>query len=75
VDADGKPYLKARVRAAREDNKANRALEALIAKAFGVAKGRVSVSRGHTARVKVLEIKGARDAEIAVFLNRFEEKP
>ncbi len=74
-NADGMTYLKARVRAAPENNEANRALEALIAKAFGVAKGKVSVSRGQTARLKVLEIDGASDAEIAAFLDRYEEKP
>lgn len=74
-DTDGRPYLKARARAAPENNEANRALEALIAKAFGVARGKVSVSRGQTARLKVLEIDGASDAEIAAFLDRYEEKP
>ncbi|MBX3428246.1 MAG: DUF167 domain-containing protein [Hyphomonadaceae bacterium] len=69
------PYLKARVRAAPEDNKANRALEVLIAKAFGVAKGKVTVSRGQTARLKVLEIESASDADIAAFVARYEEKP
>lgn len=68
-------YLKARVRAAPENNEANRALEALIAKAFGVAKSKVTVSRGHTARLKVLEIDGASDAEIAAFVTQYEEKP
>jgi uncharacterized protein YggU (UPF0235/DUF167 family) len=74
-DADGQPYWKARVRAAPDNNEANRALAALVAKAFGVAKGKVSVSRGQTARLKVLEIDGASDADIAAFLNRYEEKP
>ncbi|MEQ1820431.1 MAG: DUF167 family protein [Terricaulis sp.] len=68
-------YLKARVRAAPENNEANRALEALIAKAFGVAKGKVTVSRGQTARLKVLEIETASDADIAAFIARYEEKP
>lgn len=68
------PYLKARVRAAPENNEANRALEALIAKAFGVAKGKVTVSRGQTARLKVLEIEGASDSAIAAFIARYEEK-
>jgi uncharacterized protein len=75
VDADGSAYLKARVRAAPENNEANRALEALIAKAFGVAKGKVSVSRGQTARLKVLEIEGVTDAKVAAFVARYEEKP
>ena len=74
-DADGDFYLKARVRAAPENNEANRALEALIAKAYGVAKSKVTVSRGHTARLKVLEIDGASDAEIAEFVAEYEEKP
>lgn len=67
-------YLKARVRAAPENNEANRALEVLVAKAFGVAKSKVSVARGHTARMKTLEIDGANAAEIAAFIVRFEEK-
>jgi len=47
----------------------------LIAKALGVPKSKVTVSRGQTARLKVLEIGGASDAEIAAFVARFEEKP
>lgn len=65
-------YLKARVRAAPEDNKANRALEALIAKAFGAPKSKVSVTRGHTARMKTLEIEDASEAEVAAFMEKFE---
>ena len=61
-------YLKARVRAAPENNEANRALEVLVAKAFGVAKSKVSVTRGHTARLKTLEIEGASAADIAAFV-------
>jgi len=40
-----------------------------------VAKGKVSVSRGQTARLKVLEIDGASDNDIAAFIARYEEKP
>jgi uncharacterized protein YggU (UPF0235/DUF167 family) len=65
---DTGPYLKARVRAAPENNEANRALEALIAKAFGVAKSKVTVSRGGASRMKTLEIDGASEAEIAAFM-------
>lgn len=75
LDGEGNLYLKARVRAAPENNEANRALEVLIAKAFGVAKSKVTVSRGQTARLKVLEIDGASDAEIAAFVAKYEEKP
>jgi hypothetical protein len=73
TDADGAVYVKARVRAAPENNEANRALEALIAKALGVAKGKVSVTRGHTARMKVLEIEGVSDAEAAAFVAQHKE--
>lgn len=66
-------FLKARVRAAPENNEANRALEALIAKAYGVAKSKVSVTRGHTARLKTLEIDGAEAAEVAAFVATFKE--
>ncbi|MEZ5996597.1 MAG: DUF167 family protein [Hyphomonadaceae bacterium] len=74
TDASGQSYLRARVRAAPEDGKANAALEALVAKSFGVAKSKVSVTRGHTARLKTLEIDGASDAEIAAFVAQFEGK-
>ncbi|GIK48438.1 MAG: hypothetical protein BroJett013_11350 [Alphaproteobacteria bacterium] len=63
------------MRAAPENNEANQALEKLIAKAFGVAKGKVKVVRGQTARMKQLDIDGASDAEIAAFIAKFEEKP
>ena len=71
-DEAGLPILKARVRAAPEDGKANAALEALIAKSFGVAKGKVKVLRGMTARLKTLEIDGATETEVAAFVARFE---
>ena len=69
---DAGPFLKARVRAAPENNEANRALEVLIAKAFGVAKSNVSVTRGGTSRIKTLEIDGADDADVAAFMAKFE---
>jgi uncharacterized protein YggU (UPF0235/DUF167 family) len=72
-DANGEVYLKARVRAAPENNQANRALEALIARSFGVPKSKVSVVRGQTARLKVLEIEGASAADLSAFVARFED--
>jgi len=54
--ADGRWVLKARVRAAPEDGAANRALVALLAKALDVPKSNVTVTAGHTARLKELEI-------------------
>lgn len=74
TDDAGRTFLKARVRAAPEDGKANAALEALLAKAFGVAKSKVSVARGETARLKAVEIDGVSEAEIAAFLARTMEK-
>ncbi len=68
------PYLKARVRAAPENNEANRALEALIAKAFGIAKTRVRVARGHTARMKTLQLEGASEADLGAFIARIQEQ-
>ncbi len=73
TDAQGQVFLKARVRAAPENNEANRALEKLIAKAFGVAKSKVRIARGATARLKTLEIENASDAEIAAFIATFED--
>ena len=56
--ADGKAVLTVKVRAIPEDGAANTALEALIAKAAGVAKSRVEVIAGKTQRVKILRIDG-----------------
>ncbi len=67
--------LKARVRVAPEDGKANAALESLIAKALGVAKNKVRVVRGQTARLKVLEIEGVSEAEITAFAEKYLENP
>jgi uncharacterized protein (TIGR00251 family) len=56
--ADGACVLKARVRAAPQDGEANAALLKLIAKALGVAPGRVHIVTGATARIKTLKIEG-----------------
>jgi len=48
--------LVVRVTAPPEGGKANAAVEKTVAEALGVAKSRVRVVRGHTARVKQLEI-------------------
>lgn len=62
LDADGKAWLKARVSAVPEDGKANTALEALLAKAFGVSRGNVSVIAGQTARNKQVAITGNQES-------------
>lgn len=63
------------MRAAPENNEANRALEKLIAKALGVPKSRVTVARGATARLKTLDIDGLDQAELDAFTAKFEERP
>lgn len=56
--ADGTVWLRARVTAPPEDGKANRALIALLAKALRIAKTRISIISGETARKKILRIEG-----------------
>jgi hypothetical protein len=56
--SDGRPVVKARVRAVPEDGKANAALEALVAEAMGVAKSKVEVVQGQTARLKTVAVRG-----------------
>ena len=56
--ADGRAVLKARVRAAPEDGKANAALTRLVADELGVPASGVSIVSGHTARVKKLFVAG-----------------
>ena len=48
--------LKVHVRAPAVDGKANDALILVLAKHFKVAKSRVTIVRGHTARIKRVEI-------------------
>lgn len=56
--ADGREVLKVRVRAAPSDGEANAALVALIAKALGLPRARVSIVAGATARLKRVRILG-----------------
>lgn len=56
--ADGRVYLKARVRAVPEKGAANAALEKLVAKTLGVPGGNVSVVAGGTARLKTVHVTG-----------------
>jgi len=57
--ADGRSVLKARVRAAPENGRANEALIALIASALRVPKGAVAIRAGATSRVKTVFVAGA----------------
>lgn len=62
---DGRPVLKARVRAAPSEGEANDALCRLIAKAAGVPPRDVTLVAGATARIKRLAIAGDGPALIA----------
>jgi uncharacterized protein (TIGR00251 family) len=53
-----------RVTAPPVDGKANAAVCAVVAKAAGVAKGRVSVVRGASSRDKLLAVEGVGDVEL-----------
>jgi hypothetical protein len=56
--ADGRPVLKARVRAAPTEGEANAALIALIAKALDVPRRTVTLAAGETSRIKRIVIDG-----------------
>ena len=60
--ADGRVYLKVRVRAIAEKGKANRALIALLATRSDVAKSRIEIVSGQTSRLKSLFLQGDSDA-------------
>lgn len=60
--ADG--ALKVRVRAPALEGRANEAVEALLAKRLGMRRSQVRVSRGVTARTKVVEFAGLDPAEL-----------
>jgi uncharacterized protein len=56
--ADGRKYLKARVSAVPHDGEANEALLALLARSLGVAKSKVRIVSGASARLKQIEVQG-----------------
>jgi len=55
---DGGSHLKARVAAAPESGKANAAMIALLAKKLMIAKSRIAIVSGETARLKIVSISG-----------------
>ena len=67
---DGRPLLAARVRAAPVDGAANTALEHLLAEALGCPRSRVSVERGASSRIKIVEIEGLSEIEAAQRLGK-----
>lgn len=72
--ADGKAHLKARVSPPPHDGAANEALVALLARALGVAKSRVRIVGGASARIKRIEVDGDGPA-IAARLPQWEKTP
>jgi uncharacterized protein len=58
VLADGRPVVKARVRAIAEGGEANRAVTELLAKALGVRKSSVRILSGATSRLKQVAVDG-----------------
>ena len=62
--ADGTSVLLARVRAAAEDGRANRALCQLVAAALGVSISRVTIAAGSKSRVKRVAVAGDPEALI-----------
>ncbi len=68
--ADGRTFLRARVRAVPEKGKANQALAKLLASALGVPASSVSIVAGGTARLKTVRVTGeaeAIEAKLALF--------
>jgi len=63
-DPEGRPVLKARVRARPVEGKANDALARLVAEALGLPRGAVSMVQGDRSRIKRLEITGLDEAEV-----------
>ncbi len=70
--ADGREYLKVRVSAAPHDGEANEALIALLARALGVAKSRVTIVAGASARLKQVAVEGDAPA-LAARLEQWEK--
>jgi uncharacterized protein YggU (UPF0235/DUF167 family) len=56
--SDGRVVMKARVRAAPENGKANAALVELVAKALRAPKNSISIASGETSRIKKLLVTG-----------------
>ncbi|MDY6923959.1 MAG: DUF167 domain-containing protein [Pseudomonadota bacterium] len=61
VDADGRPFLKVRVRARPVEGEANTALIKLLAKTLRVPKSAVSLDRGGQSRTKTISVAGLSD--------------
>ncbi len=69
-DADGGKMLKVAVNAPPEDGKANQEVLALLARAMGVPKGRLSLAAGASGRKKIVRLEDA-DAVLLMRLNEW----
>lgn len=65
LDPGGRPYLKVRVSAAPSDGEANAALIAFLAKTLKRPKSALRIASGETSRLKIIEIEGLDDAQLA----------
>lgn len=65
IEAGAGGVLVVHVTAPPDEGKANAAVCKVVAEALGVPKSAVTVVRGHTARVKTLEIAGLSEEEVA----------
>ncbi|MBV9043903.1 MAG: DUF167 domain-containing protein [Alphaproteobacteria bacterium] len=72
-DASGAEHLKVRVSSPPENGKANAALIALLSKTFDIAKSRLNIVTGDTARFKTIAVSSAMPGERAR-LNTFGEQ-
>lgn len=69
---DGTTVLRVRVTAVPDKGRANKAVIALVAKAFGIAKSLVHLTSGETNRFKVLHLAGDPAALSAKAKNLFQ---
>ncbi|GAB4222888.1 MAG: DUF167 domain-containing protein [Francisella sp.] len=56
ITADGKIIYKVYVTVAPEDGKANKSVINLLSKYLGIAKSKITITHGHTARNKIVKI-------------------
>jgi uncharacterized protein len=74
-DEQGRRFLKARVRAAPVEGRANQALIALLSRALGVPKSRITLLNGDTSRLKQLDIDGVSETDLTARLGHPPETP
>ena len=65
--------LKIKISAPPVDGKANQALIEFIAKALGVSKSKVEIVKGHSSKLKTLQISGINQKYYHSFLKKYEE--